>query len=219
MSQDARNFRAVLLATALAGGLMVVGAYRPVHSQPAAVIVLVENPWNLVDKQTLPLAIAAVEKSSGGRVLEIRFRVLRGAPGFDAVVAKSGAFSHLRIAIPSNTVAEISEVDIPDWMANWVLKADAGSLAQAKLHLVDAVEKAEQITDGAAVDAGVAAPLTADNRVLAYDVEVIKSEKPVRLAIDASTGDPIANPDALLASWTPEKALYESLKKQVQPGG
>jgi hypothetical protein len=197
------------MATALLGA----GPWTAAHAQPAAVVVLVDNPWKLVAKGTLQAAVVAAEKFSGGRVLEIRFRTFHGAPGFDAVVAKAGAFSHVRIAIPSDVVTVIAETEVPEWMAAWTLKADARSLQQAKLHLVDAITKAETITDAPAVDAGVAAPLTGRSAVLAYNVEVIKRDRPERVAIDAQTGDAIANPEALLETWTPEKALYESLKK------
>lgn len=203
---------ALMGTTAATAGLLAVAAHTPADAQPA-VVVLLENPWKLVTKETLPLAIAAVEKFSGGRVLEIRFRVRQGVPGFDAVVAKQGAFSHLRIDIPSNVVTAITEAEIPAWQANWTLKADARSLEKAKLHLVDGVLKAEQITGAPAVDAGIAAPLSGGNAVLAYNVEVIKDNRPERVVIDAVMGDQIANPDALVESWTPEKALHDSLKK------
>jgi hypothetical protein len=207
-------FRVLLMTTVAA--LLVAGHWTPVHAQPAAVVV-VDSPWKLVTKKTLPLAIVAVEKFSGGRVLEIRFRARNGVPGFDAVVAKDGAFSHLRIDIPSNVATVIDETEIPAWMAGWVLKADARSLQQAKLHLADAVLKAEEIADAPAVDAGIAKPLTGENSVLAYDIEVIRDDRPERMAIDAVTGQKIANPDSLLETWTPEKALYESLKKVASP--
>ena len=209
-------FRALLIATATAAALPAAGHWTPVHAQPAAVAP-VDNPWKLVTKETLPLAVVAAEKFSGGRVLEIRFRTHHGVPGFDAVVAKNRAFSHLRIDIPSNRVAVIAETEIPAWMASWVLKADARSLEKARLHLADAVLKAEEIADAPAVDAGIAKPLTGDNAVLAYDVEVIRNNRPERVVIDAVTGLKIADPDQLLEGWTPEQALHESLKKVAPP--
>jgi hypothetical protein len=215
MSQEARMIRAFLLTTATAAGFVVAGHWMPVHAQ-SAVVVLVDNPWKLVNKQTLPLAIVAAEKFSGGRALEAGFRVRQSVPGFDAVTAKAAAFSRVRIDIPSNVAAAIAEADVPAWMANWVLKAYAKSLAKAKLSLGDAVVKAEEIADAPAVDAAIAKPLTADNAVLAYDVEVIKNNRPERVAIDAVTGEQIENPDPVLESWTPEKALYESLKKTTR---
>jgi hypothetical protein len=36
------------------------------------------------------------------------------------------------------------------------------------------------------------------------------------VVIDAVTGLKVANPDTLLETWTPEKALYESLKKAAR---
>jgi hypothetical protein len=37
--------------------------------------------------------------------------------------------------------------------------------------------------------------------------------KPDRVVIDAVTGQAIADPEPLLDAWTPEKELYESLRK------
>ncbi|MDB5466552.1 MAG: hypothetical protein JWQ46_1314 [Phenylobacterium sp.] len=209
-------FRALLSTTAAAAVLLAGGHWTPVHAQPA-VLVVVDNPWSMVTKETLPLAIAAAEKLGGGRVLEIRFRVRNGVPGFDAVVAQNGAFSHLRFDIPSNVTAVIAEAEVPAWMAGWVLKADAKSLQKAKLRLVDAVLKAEEMTDAPAVDAGIAAPLSGGNSVLAYNIEVIRGNRPERVVIDAVTGLRIADPQPLLEGWTPEQAIEDSLKKAAPP--
>jgi hypothetical protein len=202
----------ILLPAATVAALLASGQWTPVHAQPA-VVVAVDSPWKLITKESLPHAIVAFEAYAGGRVLEARYGAHGSVPGFDAVVAKEGAFSHLRVDIPANVVAVIAEAEVPAWMANWVLKADAKSLEKAKLHLADAVVKAEDIADAPAVDAGIAAPLSGENSVLAYNIQVIEDNEPKRLVIDAVTGLKIANPDALLETWTPEKALYESLKK------
>jgi uncharacterized membrane protein YkoI len=181
------------------------------------VVVVADSPWKLVTKESLPRAIRAFEAYGGGRVLEVRFGAHGNVPGYDAVVAKDGAFSHLSVDIPANVVTVIKEAEIPAWMASWVLKADAKSLDHAKLHLADGVAKAEDIADAPAVDAGIAAPLSGENAVLAYNVELIKNSGPARVVIDAVTGQPIANPDAIVDTWTPEKALYASLKKAASP--
>ena len=208
-------FRAFLITTGTAVALLAVSHWTPIQAQPAAMVA--DNPWRLVTRQTLPRAIAAAETFSGGRVLEIRFGAHNGVPAFDAVIAKGQAFSHLRIAIPSNVTTVIAETDLPAWMADWVLKADARSLEKAKLHLVDGVLKAEDIAAAPAVDAGIAAPLTGSNAVLAYNVQVIKDNRPERVVIDAVTGLKIADPQPLLNTWTPEEALYQSLKKAAPP--
>jgi hypothetical protein len=205
-------FKILLPATAAVASFLAAGYGTPVRAQAAAVVA-VDSPWKLVTKATLPHAIAAFEAYSGGRVLEVRFGAHGDVPGFDAVIAKAGAFSHLRVDIPANVVAVIAEADVPAWMASWILKADAKSLEKAKLHLVEAVVKAETMKDTPAVDAGIAAPLSGENDVLAYNIELIKNNQPERVVIDAVTGLKIANPDSLLEDWAPEKALHESLKK------
>jgi len=198
MSQ-ARLIGALLLTTAAVGGVIAAGQGSPALAQPAELI-RVAAPKQ-VTNSSLTQAIAAAEQASGGKVVEIRYRLAGGAPGFDAISAKGGAFSHLRIAVPSNKVTPVKQGDIP-WRAGWTLKADAKDLADAKLSLSDAVVKAEQIVGGPASAAGVAAPLTGDNAVLAYNVKLYKANDPHRVVIDAVTGAPIENPTAF-EDWAP----------------
>jgi hypothetical protein len=205
-------FRALLIATAATVVLPAAGYWTPVHAQPAAGA-MAANPWSKVTRQTLPAAIRAAETFSGGQVLEIRFRGRHGVQGFDAVVAKSGSFSRVQVDLPSNRVGVIAETEIPAWMANYTLKADVRSLQKTKLRLADAVRTAEQITNSPAVDAAIARPLSGGGPVVAYDVEVIRDNRPERVVIDANTGRRIADPQPLLQNWTPEQALSESLKE------
>lgn len=175
-----------------------------------------DNPWGSVNDRSLVTAIEAFEKFSGGKLLEIRFRNKNGVVGYDAVVTKGDVISNLSLSVPDENVVAIAEVDVPQWMADWKLRRYKESVEKAKIPLSEAVLKAEQIGGGPAVDAGLAKPLSGDNAVLAYNVELIKDGKPKRVAIDAVTGLPIANPESLLDPWTPEKALYESLHKVVR---
>lgn len=200
MSQ-ARLIGALLMTTAVAaGGLIVAGHGTPAQAEQQAQLIRVAAPKQ-VTNATLTQAIAAAEKSSGGKVVEIRYRLDGGSPGFDAIAAKGGTFSHLRIAVPSNKVTPVNQGDIP-WRGTWTLRADAKDLAGAKLSLSDAVMRAERMTGGPAAAAGVAAPLTGDNAVLAYNVKLYKDNSPRRVVIDAVTGAPIENPTAF-EDWAP----------------
>jgi hypothetical protein len=205
-------FRALLIATAAAVALSAAGYPTLVHAQPTAGA-MAANPWGPVTRQTLPMAIRAAEMFSSGRVLEIRFHGRHGPPRFDAVVANNGSFSRVQIDVPSNRVTVIAQTEMPAWMADWTLKADARSLRRAKLRLVDAVRTAQRIAGSPAVDAAVARPLSGDNQVLAYDVEVIRGNRPERVVIDAMTGRRIADPQPLLQGWTPEQAFSDSMAK------
>ncbi|CAN7467211.1 PepSY domain-containing protein [Phenylobacterium sp. LjRoot219] len=200
MSQ-ARLIGALLLTTVAAGGLVVAGHGTPALAEQAELI-RVAAPKQ-VTNTTLTQAIAAAEQASGGKVVEIRYRVDGTSPGFDAVAAKGGAFSHLRVAMPSNKVTPISQSAIP-WRANWTLKADAKDLAKAKISLSDAVMQAEKMAGGPASAAGVAAPLTGDNAVLAYNVKLYRGNEQRRLVIDAVSGAPIENPTAF-EDWAPDE--------------
>jgi len=201
MSQ-ARLIGALLLTAAAAGGLLLAGPGAAAFAQPAEPAPGAAAPAApTMTNTTLTQAIAAAEQASGGKVVEIRYRLAGGAPGFDAVAAKGAAFSHLRIAVPSNKVTPVRQSDIP-WRGDWRLKADAKDLSTAKLSLSDAVTRAEQITGGPASAAGVAAPLTGDNAVLAYNVKLDNDNGPRRVVIDAVTGERIENPSAF-EDWAP----------------
>jgi hypothetical protein len=205
--------RASLTITALVallGAAMPLGPGRIASAASSQA----QNPWANVTDTGLTDAIAAIEETTGGKVLEIRFHNDPVAVDYDAVVGKGPVISHVHIAAaPEHKVAVIAETNVPVWMVNWVLRADMASIQKAKLSLTEAVRKAQQMTAAPAVDAGIAKPLTADNAVLAYNIEVVKNGKPQRVVIDAQTGDRIANPDALLDTWSPEEALYQSLRK------
>lgn len=200
MSNEARLIRRVLL-TAAAGSLIGAGWVAPALAEPAQ-LVRVAAPKQ-VTNASLTQAIAAAEKSSGGKVVEIRYRPVGAASGFDAVVVKGGALGHVRVEAPSNKVSAVDVKDIP-WRDAWALKTDAKDLAKAKLSLSDAVVQAEKMTGGPAAAAGVAAPLTGDNAVLAYNVKLYKGDSPRRVVIDAVTGAPIENPSAF-EDWAPDE--------------
>jgi hypothetical protein len=203
MSRKARLIGAVLLTVAPLGGLVAGGQWTPAFAQQAAHPAATSKQVRTGD---LARAIAAAEQFSGGKVVEIRYRNRGGIPGFDAVAAKGGTFSHLRIDIPNNAVTAISQSEIP-WRATWELKADARSLTKAKVSLAQAVTTAEKLSGSPAVDAGVAAPLQVGSDIKGYNVEVMQDGAPQRVVIDASSGERIANPGPFLEPWDPEKNL------------
>lgn len=199
---------------AAAAAVVFAGADGAPYAVPAAFAQTAANPWAGLTDTGLTDAITKIERASGGKVLEIRFSNRNGVVGYDAVVAKGAVISSMTIAAaPAALAAVVAEADLPAWQASWKLRADARSVEKAKLSLPQAVAIAEKVAGAPAVAARLAKPLTGDNTVLAYNVEVLKGGKPERLAIDATTGAPIENPDALYDPWTPSKAFLESLKK------
>jgi uncharacterized membrane protein YkoI len=87
------------------------------------------------------------------------------------------------------------------------LKAYVKSIRHAHLPLAQGIALAERTANKPAIGAGLAAPLSGTNAVLAYNVEVMKAGKRDRIAIDANTGAPIANPDEIYGAWTPVKLV------------
>jgi hypothetical protein len=190
------------LTLAAAIALMAGAALAQSDTKPAA-----RDPWAGQANTSLTDAIAVVEHATNGKILEIRF--LHGpGKGYEAVVAKKDAIINVRENPLTSDVTVIEAEAVPVWMADWKLRQDVKSIEKAKVPLADGVRTAENSARAPAIDAGIAKPLSADNAVLAYNVEVDKNGKPVRVVVDATTGQIIADPEPLLVSWTPEE-LFE----------
>jgi uncharacterized membrane protein YkoI len=154
---------------------------------------------------SLRQAVQALEHSTGGKVLEIRLSDEPGEISFDAVIAKGEDLLDMHIASGSDAVTSIDIAQLPEWMVGRKLTEYMRSIYKAKLPLADAIGIAERKAKEPAVGAGLAKPLSGSNAVLAYNVEVMKNQKRERIALDAITGAPIANPDQLYEDWSPVK--------------
>lgn len=157
----------------------------------------------IVPMGALAHAAAALEKETGGRILEIRLADETGAPAFEAAVTKDGTVVYMRVASPSDDVSEIEVSHLPPWLQNYKLEAYRRSVSKARVAIDQAITKAEQSDQSPAIAAGIAKPLGGTNAVLAYFVETIKGSKRNQLAVDAITGAMIANPDSLFEPHTP----------------
>jgi hypothetical protein len=157
----------------------------------------------VVPMGALAQAASVLEKSTGGKVLEIRLANSPGPPAFEAVISKDDAVQYLRIASPSNDVTEIKIDELPPWLLNYKLDAYIRSVSKTQVPIEQAITKAEARDSAPAIDAGIARPLDGTNAVLAYFVETMKGHKRNELAVDATTGAFIANPDALYEPHRP----------------
>jgi uncharacterized membrane protein YkoI len=153
--------------------------------------------------------VEALERATGGKVLEIRLVDEKGEERFESVVAKDDQLIYMGVNLVTDNVTEISVKQLPEWMLNWRLTAYMKSIEKAKVPLAEAVARAEEATGAPAIGAGLAKPLSGTNSVLAYNVEVLKNGKRGRVAIDASNGARIANPEALYEPWTPVRLLRD----------
>jgi uncharacterized membrane protein YkoI len=154
---------------------------------------------------SLRQAVQALEQGTGGKVLEIRLSDEPGEVSFDAVIAKGEHLLDMHVASVNDTVTSIDVAQLPEWMVGRKLTEYMRSIYQAKLPLANAIGIAEFKAKEPAVGAGLAKPLSGSNAVLAYNVEVMKGQKRERIALDAITGAPIANPDQLYEEWSPVK--------------
>jgi uncharacterized membrane protein YkoI len=161
------------------------------------------DPEPVVPIGALAHAAAALEQSTGGRVLEVRLANAAGVPAFEAATAQHDAVVYMRIASPSDNVTEIKLRELPPWLLNYHMDAYVRSISKTQVPLDEAIVKAEARDSAPAVDAGIAKPLSGTNAVLAYFVETIKGSTRHEFAIDATTGAFIENPEELYEPHTP----------------
>lgn len=187
--------KALTLAS-LVSAALIISVLHPAMSQGA-------DPG--LHEGALRQAVQALEHSTGGKVLEIRLSDEPGEISFDAVIAKGEDLLDMHIASVSDAVTSIDIAQLPEWMVGRKLTEYMKSIYKARLPLADAIGMAERKAKAPAVGAGLAKPLSGNNAVLAYNVEVMKKQKRERIALDAITGAPIANPDQLYEEWSPVK--------------
>lgn len=149
----------------------------------------------------LPAAIKAIEASSGGRVLEIRYNNLDG-PGYDVVLAHGPQISFQRYTGPNNHMVALNEKSVKTWMLDWSNREDVKLINTAKISLVDAIRAAEAANNNApAVAAGLAKTAASSmTAVKAYNVALLRDGVQRRAAVDSETGELISDPSAL-AAW------------------
>jgi len=179
-------------------------ATSPEAAQTATDDAAWSDAYGQIKPRELSHALRVIEMSTGGHVLEIRL-LHRKAPAFEAVVAMGRDLVNVRVRALDDQVTRISVNETPRWMLDWRLRAEMRDVQHAKLSAADAIRRVEDSTQAPAIDAAIARPTTPTNRILAYDVEVLKGGQPRRVAIDAQTGEIIADPSSLLGDWTPER--------------
>ena len=181
------------MLSALLLGSVALGDPRLTESPESLRALGSADPGSVV----LENAAAQIEGRTGGRVMEVRFHDETGHPAYIAVIAKSGAIDAVRMDGVSGQITRMANTRVPDWALSWERRADVHSARQATVPLSSAIVTAENAARGPAIEAGLAKPLTANNQVLAYNVEVVMRGRPELIAVDANTNEVIANPNSL----------------------
>jgi uncharacterized membrane protein YkoI len=151
------------------------------------------------NQKTLPSAIQKVQQTTGGKVIEIRFAVSNGAPGFHAVIAKGGQVQFAFLDHSSKKVVAVNTG--PDWALKWQQRTDLQLAESARIPLSQAITTAETSKSAPAVAAGIARSASnPTSSVHAYNVLVKDGESVKRVAVDSLTGEIINDPQAL-ESW------------------
>jgi uncharacterized membrane protein YkoI len=151
------------------------------------------------DPRALTNAVTAIEGRSGGRVAEIRFDNVDGAPGYDVVLVKADNVRFQRINVQGGAPVEYSESKTPKWMLGWRSRGNARLVRDATVPLADAIRTAQASMNNApAVAAGIShGASSAATRVHAYNVAVLRNGAQRRVAVNSQTGGIISNPQAL----------------------
>jgi uncharacterized membrane protein YkoI len=151
------------------------------------------------DQDTLVNAIQETERSTGGKVLVIRFSNANSMPAYHAVVVKAGKVHFFKIEEVSKHVVEIDASSTPVWMLNWRAKTDVHYAEQATVSLSNAIRTAEQSQSGApAAAAGIARSASnPDSDVHAYTVLVVSGGNVQSVSVDTSNGEVISDPSTL----------------------
>jgi hypothetical protein len=149
---------------------------------------------------TLVNGIALVEKSTGGKVIDIRYSTsAAGTPGYNVVLVKGSQVQFFRFEESSKHVTELDASSKPVYMLNWQSKADVSFAVKATVSLTTAIQTAEQAHPGSpAMAAGIARSASnPESAVQAYNVLLNRGGSVKRVAVDISTGEVIADPSAL----------------------
>jgi uncharacterized membrane protein YkoI len=152
------------------------------------------------DDKALMNAIALIEQSTGGKVIDIRFSTTaNGMPGYNVVIVKAAQVQFFHFEEHSKHVIELDASSKPVYMLNWQGKADVHFALQGQVSLSTAVQTAEQSQPGApAMAAGIARSASnPESDVHAYNVLLNRGGRVKRVAIDSATGEVISDPSAL----------------------
>jgi uncharacterized membrane protein YkoI len=190
--------RALMLALAAAGSLAVAA---PALGQKVGMGATPQ--LNLTgfsgDPGALTHAVTAIEGLSGGRVAEIRFDNIDGAPGYDVVLVKGDNVRFQRINVRGGEPVEFRETKTPKWMLGWRSQGNARLVRDATVPLADAIRTAQASMNGApAVAAGIShGASNPTTMVHAYNVAILRKGAQRRVAVNSQTGNVISNPETL----------------------
>jgi hypothetical protein len=150
----------------------------------------------------LPAAVESMEAAGGGKVMEIRFAIVDGVPGFNVVLARQGALAFMRVANPMAGLVALTAKSEPAWMTGWQTREAVKVVRNAPVSLATAIRTAEAANGGApAVAAGLASSATSPaTEIHAYNVLLLVGGSTQRVAVDSQTGLIIADPSAL-GNW------------------
>ena len=134
-------------------------------------------------KLSISGAVTATEKSTGGKVMEIKLDEEKGAPIFEAAVLSGGKVKHYKIDAATSTGMPVESKSLMDKI-DMEGKAEQDAIMQAKTSLNDAIAAVEKDTGGKAVQASV----EVEDKKSEYHIEVVANGKEVKKKVDTASG-------------------------------
>lgn len=122
-------------------------------------------------KMSLPQAIAAIQKQSRGKVLDVSFENKSGTPMYKATVWANNAEEMWTVDANTGKVTNSTEAPMPQAKLDQEDQTEVHGIDSAKIDLSQAVRTAEQKSGGKAIDAGI----EAHNGMTSYEVQTLKN--------------------------------------------
>jgi uncharacterized membrane protein YkoI len=146
--------------------------------------------------------LSTVQGATGAKVVEIRFSDRQGAPGYDVVLLRGKDVTFMHMDEKGGDQLQIESASAPTWMLKWRQRRVLTLDRKAHVPLAQAIAVAQDAYPSSpAVAAGLAwASANPQNAVSAYNVLLDDHGRARRVAVDSTTGQIIADPQAL-GAW------------------
>src|SRR6202022_4786536 len=89
-----------------------------------------------ITESSVAKAVSALEASTGGKVLEIRFVDEKGHERFESVIAKPNAIVYMAVNPVNEDVTKIAVKEVPAWMLIWKLRGYVKSIEKTAVPLI-----------------------------------------------------------------------------------
>lgn len=140
-------------------------------------------------KVSMTSAVAATEKSTGGKVMDIELDDEKGTPVYEVATLVAGKLKHLKLDASAKGSAPVESKSLVDKM-KMEGKDEQDAAMQAKTSIADAIMAVEKETGGKALEAKI----EVEDKKATYVVEVFANGKEMKRSVDVATGKIVSKP-------------------------